>query len=71
MLLPLGMLLPRACWSPWGTLSLLGMLLPPLLAAPLQEGFQLGQPASKQVALAHHHFHFNYYYYYFLKKVTV
>jgi hypothetical protein len=52
-------------------LSLLGMLLPPVLAAPLQEGLQLGQSASKQVALAHHHFHFNYYYYYFLKKVTV
>jgi hypothetical protein len=47
------------------------MLLPPVLAAPLQEGLQLGQSASKQVALAHNHFHFNYYYYYFLRKVTV
>jgi hypothetical protein len=52
-------------------LSLLGLLLPPVLADPLQEGLQLGQSASKQVALTHHHFHFNYYYYYFFKKVTV
>ncbi len=41
-----------ACWS------LLGMLLPTGLAAPLQEGLQLRLSASKHVAPAYHHFNF-------------
>jgi hypothetical protein len=47
----LALLLPLACRS------YLGILLPPGIAAPLQEGLQLGQSASMQVAPAHHHFH--------------
>ncbi len=37
---------------------LLGMLLATELAAPLEEGLQLGQSASKHVALAYHLFYF-------------
>ncbi len=67
MLLPLGMLLttsfdaspghatpPVHAATPGACCSLLGMLLPLGLAAPLEEGLQLGQSASKQVAPAYH-----------------
>ena len=67
MLLPLDMLLPTNFAAspghanppvhaaiPGACCSLLGMLLPPGLAAPLEKGLQLGQSALKQVAPAYH-----------------